>query len=59
MIRYRLEWRFRLDRLLSESGSVNEADYEPQAPFDVHGWPLPAPPLFVAGLFPWVHQLAT
>jgi hypothetical protein len=49
----------RLDRLLSESGSVNEADYEPQAPFDVHGWPLPAPPLFVAGLFPWVHQLAT
>ena len=59
MTRYRLERRFRLNRLVSEADSVNEADYVPQVPAEVHGWPLPAPPLFVAGLFPWVHQLAT
>jgi hypothetical protein len=30
----------------------------PQAPFEVHGWPLPGPPLFLSGSLPWVHQLA-
>src|SRR3984885_8749706 len=35
-------------------------DPEPpvQAPSDVHGCPEPLPPLLVAGLLPWVHQLA-
>jgi hypothetical protein len=35
-------------------------DPEPpvQAPLDVHGCPEPLPPLLVAGLLPWVHQLA-
>src|SRR3982074_1875264 len=29
-----------------------------QAPRGVHGWPLPAPPLWVAGSSLWVHQFA-
>src|ERR1700722_16103579 len=35
-------------------------DPEPpvQEPSDVHGCPEPLPPLLVAGLLPWVHQLA-
>jgi hypothetical protein len=43
-----------IDKLPGESDSVNEADCVPQAPCDVHGWPLPAGPLLVAGLFPCV-----
>ena len=27
------------------------------APCDVHGWPLPGPPLWVAGSSPWVQKL--
>ena len=30
----------------------------PQVPMFVQGWPLPAGPLLVAGLCPWVHQFA-
>jgi hypothetical protein len=41
-------------KLPGESDRVNEADCVPQAPCDVHGWPLPAGPLLVAGLFPSV-----
>src|ERR1700722_2097773 len=29
-----------------------------QAPSEVHGWPVPTPPLWVAGSSPWVHQFA-
>jgi len=43
-----------MDKLPGESDSVNEADCPPQAPCEVHGWPLPAGPLLVAGLFPSV-----
>lgn len=43
-----------MDKLPGESDRVNEADCPPHAPCEVHGSPLPEPPLFVAGLFPSV-----
>ena len=43
-----------MDRLPGESDRVKEAAWVPQAPCEVHGAPLPAPPLSVAGLLPSV-----
>jgi len=39
-------------------GGVTGGVELPQAPVEVHGFPLPLPPLSVDGLFPWVHQFA-
>lgn len=40
-----------IERLPGESDKVNDADCEPQAPCEVHGSPLPAPPLLVTGFW--------
>jgi hypothetical protein len=44
--------------LLLEELLLELLDPPVQEPRDVHGCPLPAGPLEVAGSLPWVHQLA-
>jgi hypothetical protein len=42
---------------LSPVGVDGTAEQALQVPTAVHGWPLPAGPLLVAGFCPCVHQL--
>jgi hypothetical protein len=43
----------------SPAGVLGTVVHELQAPSEVHGCPLPGPPLLVAGFCPCVHQFAT
>jgi hypothetical protein len=45
-------------KAVSPVGAVGATEQGAQAPAAVQGWPLPAGPLLVVGLLPWVHQFA-
>jgi len=47
------------DRPDGAEGDAEQVPPLPQAPWLVHGWPLPDPPLLVDGFWFWVQKLAT
>jgi hypothetical protein len=55
--------RFVLELVVPEAanpvGIAGADEQDEQAPVAVHGWPLPAPPLLVAGFWFCVQKLAT